>query len=179
MIESIYFVIGLIFGLLAAYITIKLRQKNDQTWQSMLMEASEKLINIANEKFALHKEEIKTDLSHKKELIDNRLDEIGRYLIKADDYLRQKDKAQLEAYTLIKKEMDNYAQIAKDLHGSTEDLKRLLSNDRLRGIFGEQIAEELLRIAGFVIGQDYLVNQSTETTQNRPDFTIILSDNHC
>ena len=59
---------------------------------------------------------------------------------------------------------------------SADKLKSLLSNNQLRGAFGEQIAENLLKMAGFVIGQDYFKNQSQETQSTRPDFTILLPD---
>ncbi|MFH0854047.1 MAG: DNA recombination protein RmuC, partial [bacterium] len=42
--------------------------------------------------------------------------------------------------------------------------------------FGEQVAENLLKMAGFVIGKDYLYNKEQETIDTRPDFTILMPD---
>jgi DNA recombination protein RmuC len=46
----------------------------------------------------------------------------------------------------------------------------------MRGAFGEQVAEDLLKMAGFVIGQSYTRNESQKTESTRPDFTILLPD---
>ncbi|HEQ65405.1 MAG TPA: DNA recombination protein RmuC, partial [bacterium] len=59
---------------------------------------------------------------------------------------------------------------------STENLKKVLSNNQLRGQFGEQVAENLLKMSGFVSGVDYFYNKSQETRETRPDFTVLLPD---
>jgi DNA recombination protein RmuC len=53
-------------------------------------------------------------------------------------------------------------------------LKNLLTNNRLRGEWGEQVAEDLLLAAGFVEEVNF-TKQST-TSEGRPDFTIKLPD---
>jgi DNA recombination protein RmuC len=55
-------------------------------------------------------------------------------------------------------------------------LRSLLANNRLRGEWGEQVAEDLLLAAGFVEKVNYL-KQST-TIEGRPDFTILLPDGY-
>lgn len=59
---------------------------------------------------------------------------------------------------------------------STEGLRTLLSNNQLRGQFGEQVADNLLKMAGFVHGQDYEFNKSQSGTETRPDFAIFMPD---
>ena len=74
----------------------------------------------------------------------------------------------------IKEQLQSTAKITSDLQLSTEGLKNLLSNNRLRGEWGEQVAEDLLLAAGFVENVTYL--KQAETTDGRPDFTIKLPD---
>lgn len=52
----------------------------------------------------------------------------------------------------------------------------MLSNNQLRGQFGEQVADDLLKMAGFVNGVDYNSNKGQEGSGNRPDFTVFLPD---
>jgi DNA recombination protein RmuC len=66
--------------------------------------------------------------------------------------------------------------VAHDLRKSTDNLKNVLSNNQLRGRYGEEVAENLLQVAGFVKGLNYDGNLSQETNANRPDFTIYLPD---
>jgi DNA recombination protein RmuC len=76
----------------------------------------------------------------------------------------------------IREQLANTAKITEGLQVSTESLKNLLANNRLRGEWGEQVAEDLLMAAGFVEKVNY-VKQAT-TNEGRPDFTILLPDGY-
>lgn len=74
----------------------------------------------------------------------------------------------------IREQLANTAKITEGLQVSTESLKNLLANNRLRGEWGEQVAEDLLLAAGFVENQNYV--KQTSSGEGRPDFTILLPD---
>jgi DNA recombination protein RmuC len=74
----------------------------------------------------------------------------------------------------IREQLINTAKITEGLQVSTDSLRSLLSNNRLRGEWGEQVAEDLLLAAGFVEKVNFL-KQST-TLEGRPDFTVLLPD---
>ncbi len=74
----------------------------------------------------------------------------------------------------IREQLANTAKITEGLQVSTDSLKNLLSNNRLRGVWGEQVAEDLLLAAGFVEGSNF--TKQSATSEGRPDFTILLPD---
>lgn len=74
----------------------------------------------------------------------------------------------------IREQLSNTAKITEGLQASTEGLKNILSNNRLRGDWGEQVAEDLLLAAGFVEKINYV--KQTSSGEGRPDFTILLPD---
>ncbi|MEX1995267.1 MAG: DNA recombination protein RmuC [Candidatus Saccharimonadales bacterium] len=74
----------------------------------------------------------------------------------------------------IREQLAATAKATEGLQLSTEGLKNLLANNRLRGEWGEQVAEDLLLAAGFVEEVNY--TKQTTTGQGRPDFTILLPD---
>lgn len=76
----------------------------------------------------------------------------------------------------IRQQMESTAKITEGLQVSTEGLRNLLSNNRLRGDWGEQIAEDLLLAAGFVEKLNYIKQSANE--DGRPDFTILLPDGY-
>jgi DNA recombination protein RmuC len=76
----------------------------------------------------------------------------------------------------IRQQLESTAKVTEGLQASTEGLRNLLANNRLRGEWGEQVAEDLLMAAGFVEKVNYL-KQAT-TTEARPDFTILLPDGY-
>src|SRR5690606_28364329 len=71
---------------------------------------------------------------------------------------------------------EEYKQVTDQLSVSTESLKKTLSNNQLRGQFGEQVADELLKMAGFVRGVDYEFNKEQKGSETRPDFCVFLPD---
>lgn len=74
----------------------------------------------------------------------------------------------------IREQLANTAKITEGLQTSTEGLKKVLSNNQLRGNWGEQTAEQLLMAAGFVEKVNY--TKQTSSGEGRPDFTVLLPD---
>lgn len=134
------------------------------------------LTNLNSEQRKGNRDEIESGV---KGILDNHeklLHEITRNLQKE---LEQSQKGVVDLKTqnaAIREQLANTAKITEGLQVSTEGLKNLLANNRLRGEWGEQVAEDLLMAAGFVEKVNY-VKQST-TTQGRPDFTILLPDGY-
>jgi len=63
----------------------------------------------------------------------------------------------------------------KELQDATNKLKDILSNNQGRGLFGQEIAEDLMKMAGFVNGQNYVLQRQQEDN-SRPDITLLLPD---
>ena len=74
----------------------------------------------------------------------------------------------------IREQLVNTAKVTEGLQVSTEGLRKVLSNNQLRGKWGEQVAEDLLLAAGFVEKVNY--TKQTSSGESRPDFTILLPD---
>jgi DNA recombination protein RmuC len=144
--------------------------------QEALRMNSEQFITYAKEVLGAQKSEIKTDLDGKKSAINDLIKEIRADIKVHQERIRQSDDDRVRSFSSLANELKTYKEVTGDLKASTDKLKELLSNNQLRGAFGEQIAENLLKMAGLVIGQDYKKNQSTETGSTRPDFTIYLPD---
>lgn len=81
-----------------------------------------------------------------------------------------------EQNVALREHLTQSLEVTKELKTSTEGLKNLLSNNRLRGNWGEQVAEDLLLAAGFVENVNFLKQSTTETRTGRPDFTVLLPD---
>lgn len=137
---------------------------------------SEQFLQLARETLNSQKNEIKVDLEGKKSAIAELILEIRKDIHKNEERIKSSDEDRVRSFSALQSELKNYKEITGELKLSTEKLKNILSNNQLRGAFGEQIAEDLLRMAGFVIGQSYSKNEAQETKSTRPDFTIFLPD---
>ncbi len=155
---------------------LNLEEKMSRLSQEALKSNNEQFLTLAKEVLGAEKGNIKTDLEGKKSQISSLIEEIRRDIKKNEERLKSSDEDRVRSFSALKQEMEEYKKISGDLKLSTDKLKSLLSNNQMRGAFGEQIAENLLKMAGFVIGQDYSANKAQDTEATRPDFTIYLPD---
>jgi len=174
----------LLGGALTALIVRQKKDQNETLNEDMLARITTEALHKNSEQFLLlakqqldgQKSEIRTDLEGKKSAINDLISEIRRDISRNEQRLSQSDEERIRSFSSLKKELETYREITNELKGSTDQLRSLLSNNQLRGQFGEQVAENLLKMAGFVVGQDYVVNKTQKTTDTRPDFTIYLPD---
>ncbi len=164
--------------LILGYLIYYLRQKTDpaktleeienklnKIYKDTLESVTKQLVLSSKQSLKIEKESIKTDLENKrrelKEMVDNTLKELRE---------AQKERFNLKEVTeQLKLETQN-------LKTETTNLRKVLSNNQMRGQFGEQVAENLLRMVGFSKGVDYEVNTKLDTKKTRPDFSIFLPD---
>jgi len=164
-----YLGVGVLIGAAIAYVLLKNRQDD-------LKSVSEHLIMLAKQKLEDDKKQISTDMEGKKDAIKSLVEEIRKQLKDTDEKLRQSDRERIDSFSALKKELETHKQLTTELRGSTDQLKNILSNNQMRGAFGERIAEDLLKVAGFVVNQDYKLNKAMDSGPNRPDITLILPD---
>jgi DNA recombination protein RmuC len=136
--------------------------------------ANEQLIQMANQKLGAEKQEIEKDLENKKTDIKEIIEKIKDGLEKHENKLETAERERIGSFRELKKEMESQRHVTEQLSANTESLKRVLSNNQMRGQFGEQVAENLLKMSGFVRGVDYDSNKEQKSSGTRPDFTIYL-----
>lgn len=135
----------------------------------LLKSAQEQLITLANDKLGSEKKEIRTDMENKRGEIERLVKTIREELSKAET-------ERLGTFSKLVQQLEDHKVLTEKLSVNTENLKKVLSNNQLRGQFGEQVADNLLKMAGFVIGKDYEFNKEQAGSETRPDFTIFLPD---
>ncbi len=144
--------------------------------QDVLKQTQEQFLVLAQEKLKNQQDSTQKDLSHAKDIISGLITEIRKDITTSSEKLLKSEEARIATFSSLTKEIEMQKSVTSELRASTEDLKRVLSNNQMRGAFGEQVAENLLRMAGFVVGQDYTVNREQDHVDTRPDFTIFLPD---
>lgn len=161
-------IVSIIVSLVIIYIALRF------ILPDVVKNANEQLIQMANQKLGAEKQEIKTDLANKKEVIENLVEKIAKDLEKNRERLESAEKERVGSFRALKQELETQRKMTEQLSTTTESLKRVLSNNQLRGQFGEQVAENLLKMSGFVRGVDYEFNKEQKGSGTRPDFTIFL-----
>lgn len=157
-------IIGVVIAIVVSYLIITF----------FLPKFLEQFLNLAKDKLQSEKDEIKTDLQNKKEAIEEIAKRIKEDLEKTKEKLEKAERERISSFSELRQALESQAKITEQLSATTESLKKVLSNNQLRGQFGEQVAENLLKMNGFVKGVDYEVNKEQEKSETRPDFTIFL-----
>lgn len=149
-------------------------QKLTEILPSVLDQANESLIRMADQKLGAESSKSRIDLENKRAEIERLVKQIQEDLKESKKELEVSEKDRISSFSALKNSLDEYKKITEQLSVSTENLKKVLSNNQMRGQFGEQVADDLLKMAGFVVGQTYTRQESENGA--RPDFTVYLPD---
>lgn len=118
----------------------------------------------------------KTDLENKQETFRRFAEQIKQNIDASQQLLQKTEKASAVQFSTLGEQIKANNEQTNRLRETTENLKNILSNNQLRGQWGEEIAENLLQSVGFVKGQTYTANKTQSSTGTRPDFTLHFPD---
>ncbi|MEE9297136.1 MAG: DNA recombination protein RmuC [Phycisphaerae bacterium] len=112
-------------------------------------------------------------LESKKKLIDAHLAEMRAKLSELSDLTHKVDKDRRESAGAIKTELAKTTEATGKLRETTGQLREALANPQRRGAWGERMAEDVLRLAGFVEGVNY-EKHARVASGEVPDFSFVL-----
>jgi len=180
-------IVGLIIGGLIMFLISRRRengeeisetisQKLNEVMPGVLKQANDSLIMMANEKLSAESKQNRVDIENKRGEIERLVKTIKEDLNKSKKELEVSEKERINTFSALKNSLEEYKKVTEKLSVSTEGLKKVLSNNQLRGQFGEEVADNLLKMAGFVRGKDYEFNKEQAGSETRPDFAVFLPD---
>lgn len=115
-------------------------------------------------------------LENKKVLIDQALEAAGKEIAKVYEVVTQLEKDREQKFGEIGAHLKNAVEQTARLQETTDHLKSILANTRVRGQWGERMAEDVLQMTGFIEGVNYRKQQWSELGC-RPDYTFFLPKN--
>lgn len=152
---------------------LELQMRESQA--AVAKEQVESFINLAQSHLKSQTDLGEAQLKARQEAIDTQLEGIGKELKSVQEYVARTDKQQAESLAKVTAAVNHSKEVTEMLRGSTQKLSEAMSGGQSRGRWGEQVAEDVLRLAGFVEGQSYRRQHTTEGG-SRPDFTFLLPD---
>jgi DNA recombination protein RmuC len=125
---------------------------------------------------------LQADLVAKKDVIDTRLDEVRAEmrteLHRLGTLVTELGRTSAERFGQVDESLRSHAEVASTLADSTRMLREALANPQARGQWGERMAEDVLRLAGFTEHVNYRKQTNVEGGSGRPDFTFDLPKGH-
>lgn len=139
----------------------------NQLFPEVLKNANQQLITLADQK-------IGTDLTNKKQAIEELVNRALSEIEKNNKKMEEVENKRTGSFSALVERLEEQKTLTNQLKITTEGLKNVLSNNQMRGAFGEQVAEDLLKMSGFVSGVNY--DKQVTGESSRPDFTVYMPD---
>ena len=118
------------------------------------------------------------ELAGKKDVIDARLEQMASHLRaelgRVSEQLAQLGSVSTRSFGAVNAALAAHAETTQALATTANGLKEALASTKTRGQWGERIAEDVLRMAGFVENVDYRKQTKVEGGDGLPDFTFEL-----
>jgi DNA recombination protein RmuC len=88
--------------------------------------------------------------------------------------VKELEKDRVEKFGELTSQLKSTKEQTDSLMQTTHTLREALASTKMRGQWGERMAEDVLRLAGFIENVNYLKQKSVEGIGSRPDFTFLL-----
>ena len=194
MINFIYlvgaFILGAVFFSLAFMLTNRKNQKQKDMETDYLLEkvkgafsdlsmdalskSSNELIKLAQAKLETQRQLGTKELETKKNLIDQELKNLNKQLEDVSGLVKELEKDRINKFGRLSNLLEGVSRQNKELNEVTSNLRRALSSTNARGQWGERMAEDVLKMAGFIENINYLKQKTLTSSNLRPDFTFLL-----
>ena len=107
-------------------------------------------------------------------LFDPRVAEMRAEMDKVAGLVRELEKDRENKFGQLTNELKTVGEKTTALATTTQQLREALASGRVRGQWGERMADDVLRLIGFVEGVNYLKQRTMDGSGSRPDFTFLL-----
>jgi len=135
---------------------------------------TEEFLKLANETLSKQTRTGEKELEGKKKLIDQTLEVMREDLQGVQNLVTNLEKDREHKFGELANQLKFTTEQTRKLQETAGQLKAALASTKVRGQWGERMAEDVLRLAGFVEGINYIKQKTLETVSTRPDYTFLL-----
>lgn len=142
-----------------------------------LSKSTEEFLKLAKTKLDSEREGSVKELDAKKGLIDQQLQQMTSKLEDVSKLMKELEMDRGRKFGELTTQLKTTNEQTTALMQTTNALREALASTKVRGQWGERMAEDVLRLAGFIENINYLKQKVIEGIGSRPDFTFLLPQN--
>lgn len=142
-----------------------------------LSRSTEEFLKLAKAKLESEREVSVKELDKKKSLIDLQLGRMTTELENVSRLMKELERDRIEKFGQLSNQLRSASEQTANLIQTTNNLREALASSKARGQWGERMAEDVLRLAGFIENVNYLKQKAIQGSRSRPDFTFLLPKN--
>lgn len=136
------------------------------------------VLEAGREQLAAMSAATQQDLGAKKDVIDARLDQMAHHLRaelgRVAEQVQQLGRSSTQSFGEVSAALAAHTETTQALSATAAGLREALASPKARGQWGERMAEDVLRLAGFVENVNYRKQTKVEGGTGLPDFTFEL-----
>lgn len=168
--EILYFVLGLIVGIVLTLAVFKINQKNNlKSQEDMYSQMQLVFENMANKIMKENTQDFST-------LSKERMTELLEPFKEKIEEFKKKFEENNQKFTTLDLHIKDVIETGNKITKDTSTLSQALKGDNMKqGKWGELILERVLEVSGLRKGEEYLTQ--TAIDKKRPDATILLPEN--
>lgn len=149
-------------------------QTRDQTLQHMV-----EILSVQNRETLEAERALSAQtLEGKTALIDQQLGQVrtalSAELTKVTNLVQTLERDRAQQFGALNQALTAQQQSLGSLNQTTQQLREALSSQKKRGEWGERMAEDVLRLAGFIENVNYIKQTKLADRSGQPDFTFLL-----
>ncbi len=158
-----------------ASMQVQAGRERDEAVQSALIQVT----LMGREQLGAETAAASADLDSKKDLIESRLaqvqSEVRLDLARLSTLVGQLGEATSQRFGQVDQSLRVHAEITQHLTSTTQSLREALASPNNRGQWGERMAEDIIRAAGFIENKQYRKRTAVAGSgQGIPDFTFMM-----
>ena len=134
----------------------------------------DKFLSIGKDKLESEREINTKELDSKKGLIDQQLHSMKDELEKVSKLVKDFEKDRENKFGKISEQLQQAGNQTNELIKTTKTLREALASPKVRGQWGERMAEDVLKVAGLKENINYQKQKTIDGIGSRPDYTFLL-----
>lgn len=138
----------------------------------------EQFLLLAGQQFKTEQSKAAGELEIRKQAVETWVAQLKQELSEYQQQVRDFEQDRSVKYGKLENELKNASLATSRLQETTNHLNNILGNVKLRGQWGERMAEDIIRYAGLIEGVNYEKQKKIENAATKPDFAFFLPDKH-
>jgi len=142
-----------------------------------LSKSTDEFLKLAQMRLESEREVGVRELDTRKGLIDQQLQQMNSALENVSRLIKDLEVDRVQKFGELASQLKATSQQTAALLQSTHMLREALASTKVRGQWGERMAEDVLRLAGFIEDVNYWKQRAIEGVGSRPDYTFRVPPN--
>lgn len=138
----------------------------------------EQFLQMAKQELESGQNRSTLELETRKLAVENSVNGLKEQLNKYQQLIREFEKDRDVKYGSLETELKNVSKGTSKLQGMTARLNDILGNVKLRGQWGERMAEDIICNAGLIEEVNYRKQKKLGYSETKPDYTFFLPGDH-